>query len=172
MTDDPIRQAADHLRRRAIEAGRELASNEADRVAALVGGLEERLANLGRVVTRLEEAVAARANQTERVVESPEPGRPHPIGRQREPSTPLHEKSDEPAPLPEHWTILSLCEDLGLEVVDRRDVPGGSLWVLGNKAAAESLFKRLAPHDIKFTFAPTGSRATGRRPGWFTKSPR
>jgi len=170
MSTDPFGRAAELLRLKAIEAGRAHAADDTQHLEALLGDLEERLRVLNGVVDRLEQAVRSGSGTPPLQPEgsnSPTPGKTVPPRRKPAPATAPPEGAET---LPEGWTIVSLCEKLGLETVDRRDVPGGSLWVLGEENATQKLFGPLAAVGVTFTFSPTGSRATGRKPGWFTKS--
>lgn len=61
-----------------------------------------------------------------------------------------------------------LCE-LGFEVIDKRE-KGGALWVVGTKTEIQRALKNAEASfgKIEGTFSE-GGRATGHRPGWFTK---
>jgi len=91
-----------------------------------------------------------------------EPGTPR-SGEKPSPTLPpLHATVHTQAPLPhpDEDTLLAHLRSKGLHVIDRRP-EGGSVWVVGGSDLAELLTQ------YGFKFAPGGSRATRRRPGWY-----
>lgn len=64
------------------------------------------------------------------------------------------------------WLVDYLTSK-NLNVIDKRQ-KGGSLWVLGGTNLGPALIQ-LKKKEVYFKYAATGSRATGRRSGWYTK---
>lgn len=64
-------------------------------------------------------------------------------------------------------SLVAYLKGQGFDVIDMRE-KGGALWVVheeGLKPIMESLRKQ----GIQFTFSENGSRASKKRPAWFTK---
>ncbi|HYT70391.1 MAG TPA: hypothetical protein VEK78_03350 [Gemmatimonadales bacterium] len=67
---------------------------------------------------------------------------------------------------------VGVADDLrarGFEVIDKR-AAGGKLWVMGPATELKPVMAEFQRKGVKFGFAPKGGRATGGRPGWFTKA--
>ena len=62
---------------------------------------------------------------------------------------------------------FEVLEDAGVEYIDKRPV-GGALWVVGGRELAD-LVQGLSDFGLSFHFAKGGGRATGKRPGWWSK---
>jgi hypothetical protein len=70
---------------------------------------------------------------------------------------------------PASVALRAYLESRNLEVIDHRDA-GGNLWVTGPEARVRPVIDELKQRGIRFTYSAAGSRATGGRPGWYTKS--
>lgn len=70
------------------------------------------------------------------------------------------------------FRLAAYLEEVGLTVIDKRSVPGGNLWAVGDPAVASQVLAGLEAEGIDFIYVPNGSRATGGKPGWYTKSPK
>jgi hypothetical protein len=67
----------------------------------------------------------------------------------------------------EQASLVQRLQAHGLQVVDNR-FDGGALWVIGG-LEIWPLLKQF--EGFRFGFFSSGDRATGRRPGWWTKEP-
>jgi hypothetical protein len=167
----PISTVAAALREIAVAAGTASASQDAQARSRTLSDLNNRLGELEATVSRLEDALKQQKLEPPPAPRTViEPVKREAASRKADPGGP---PAGEPShALPPNWRLAQVCEDHGLEVIDRRDVPGGSLWVVGPREVAQPLFRMFSAEGVSFAFVPGGSRATGRRPGWFTKSQR
>ena len=55
---------------------------------------------------------------------------------------------------------------LGFKVIDKRSL-GGNLWVLADDKISH-VMKKLGDGGIRFSYKPTGGKATNHQPAWFT----
>lgn len=62
--------------------------------------------------------------------------------------------------------LKTYLESLGYEVIDLRD-DGGAFWLLGDTELSDRISK-LKEQNIHFSYAPNGSLATNKRPGWYS----
>ena len=76
------------------------------------------------------------------------------------------------APVPSAQTdgkdLKGFLESRGLEVIDKRPA-GGCLWVIGDKAEIQPALSEAGRLYGAYGTYSAGGRATGNRPGWFTK---
>ena len=55
---------------------------------------------------------------------------------------------------------------VGYEIVDKRD-KGGALWLIGGQELSPFISEFKIDH-ISFTYAYNGSKASNKRPAWYT----
>lgn len=171
MSSSAIGSVAAALREMAVASGVASAARDMEARSRTLLDLDSRLDELEALLTKLETTVKER-KATRPEVPKP-PVEPLPSGPEsKRPDHGIYVPKPPTLALPPNWRLADVCVEHGLEVIDRRGVPGGSLWVIGSRDVAQPLFKMLATEGVAFSFVPGGSRATGRRPGWFTKSQR
>lgn len=61
--------------------------------------------------------------------------------------------------------LKTYLESLGYEVIDLRD-NGGAFWLLGDTELSDRI--SLKEQNVHFSYAPNGSLATNKRPGWYS----
>lgn len=61
--------------------------------------------------------------------------------------------------------LVAMLKDQHIECIDKRS-NGGAMWAVGG-IELSSLMSDLAKRGYKFTFSPSGGRATARRPAWW-----
>ena len=64
--------------------------------------------------------------------------------------------------------VRMFFEDAGFDVKDQRSV-GGALWIIGNKEALEPFINE-ACEKFGISGSYSSSKATGFKPGWYTKT--
>lgn len=102
--------------------------------------------------------------KTAKAVAKPPSGPPEEVAPAKQAARSELTPADRSTP-PAEW--MSLLEQQGLEIIDKRPM-GGSLWVIGGKELS-ALMVQLRGHGTIFTFAANGGRATNHRPAWFRK---
>ena len=74
-------------------------------------------------------------------------------------AVPVSDKSQSPC--------LARLDEAGIEYIDNRD-RGGSLWVIGDSRIEREL-QELGRYGLRFHYKENGGKATGGKPGWWSK---
>jgi hypothetical protein len=143
------------------------AQGEQQATAARVEALEKRVRHLSELIGRVEERYSGAARPRPREEGEPASASADPavpvVGRPSSVGVTGH------GPKPPAMGVSKWLAAHRFEVIDRRDHPNGSLWVVGPRARLKPILDELRDQGVEFRYAAGGSRATGGRPGWFTK---